>query len=426
MRIQPKRSLAAAAAAALLLSGGLAACGDDDKSDAAPPATAGPADAGAPLVPSGTGNPFVDAERAASHMPGTAIALASGIALAKELEGEVSGPASELRSGLTWLLTEHVYLAGIAVATAYHAGADSPEFRLAADTLDTNSVKVSDAIGSIAAEERDGFLDRWRGHVTDFVNYAKGAKEGGNAGKKLQDDATANLAAYAKTSGAFFDKISGGTLAADDIEAAFTEHIGLLAKSVDALAAGDATAYAQLKDAAAHMPMMAQAIAVGVAKATEMDGSPDDPAAALRADLTHLLTEHVYAAAVAVFVAYTADGGATGEQFTAAAAMVDSNSKDLAAAVGTIAGKDSGDAFYDSWTAHVTDFVNYAVGTAADDQDKVKAALANLDAYRTTAGAFFADITAGAIPADAVAGDLKIHIETTAGAIDSLKAALVK
>ena len=38
---------------------------------------------------------------------------------------------------------------------------------------------------------------------------------------------------------------------------------------------------------------------------------------------------------------------------------------------------------------------------------------------------FFETITAGALPADAVAKELKTHIETLAGAIDSLKKALL-
>ncbi|MGQ0623978.1 MAG: hypothetical protein ACT4PP_04880 [Sporichthyaceae bacterium] len=424
MQILPARPVAAAAAVLLLL-GGIAACGsDDDEPGAAPAASAEPG-VGTPLVPMGSGNPFVDAERAAAHMPMTAIALSTGIATAKELKGRIDGPAAELRSGLTWLLTEHAYLAGIAVATAYEVGERSPAFQLALDTLDTNSIKVSDAIGQIAPDERDGFLDRWRGHVSDVVDYALGAKTPGRPGAKLQAESRANLAAYAKSSGAFFDRISGGELAAKDVEASFNDHLSLLVTAVDSLAAGEARAYSQLREAAAHMPMMARALSTGIATFTEMDSDPGDAASTLRADLTHLLTEHVYAAAVAVFVAYTADDGADSEQFTAAAAMVDSNSRDLAAAIASLAGKEKGDAFYASWSAHVTDFVDYALGAAAGDEDKMAGALANLDAYRTTAGAFFSDLTGGAIPADAVAADLRTHIVSTAAAIDSLKTALL-
>jgi hypothetical protein len=337
------------------------------------------------------------------------------------MKGSADSDAAELRSGLTYLLTEHVYLAGIAVATAYHAGADSPEFKLAADAVDDNSQRVAAAIGTVAPDEEEGFLTRWRSHVTDFVNYAVAAKTKDEAGKKK---AVSNLTAYAKSSGVFFEKISGGTMKAKDVEASFNEHIGMLAKAVDLFAAGDTKAYAALKMAAGHMPMMASYLATGVDKATKGDGDPNDDASALRATLTDYLVSHVYLAGVAVFTAYTA--GADSAAFTASAGAVDSNSKDIAKAVGSIAGKDKGDAFYTTWAKHVSDFVDYAVADATNDQAKKDSALANLDAYRKSSGAFFSTITNGTIPASAVEDELKVHIETTAGVIDSLKAALVK
>ncbi len=432
MRMKPARSVVAATLAAALLGGGLAACGGDDD-EAATPADSqsqgntdqGNTDQGstttAALTPKGTGNPFADAITAASHMPMTAKALAGGIATATKMTGSADSPAAELRSGLTHLLTEHVYLAGIAVATAYHAGADSPEFKLAADAVDDNSQRVAAAIGTVAPDEEEGFLERWRSHVTDFVNYAVAAKTKDDAGKTK---AVSNLTAYAKSSGAFFEKISGGTMKAKDVEASFNEHIGMLATAVDAFAAGDTKAYTLLKDAAGHMPMMAEYLADGVDKATKGEGDPNDDASALRATLTDYFTSHVYLASVAVFTAYTA--GADSEAFAASAGAVDKNSKDISNAVGSIAGKDKGDAFYDSWAKHVTDFVTYAVAAAGSDQAGKDKALANLDAYRKSVAAFFETITSGTIPASAVEEEFKTHIEATAGAIDSLKAALVK
>jgi hypothetical protein len=425
--MKPARTLVATALAAALLGGGLSACGDDDKDTAAPAAestTTGNTDTGtstAALVPNGTGNPFADAITAAGHMPMTADALAGGIAKATKMKGNADSKAAELRSGLTYLLTEHVYLAGVAVATAYHAGADSPEFKLAAEAVDDNSKRVAAAVGSVAPDEEEGFLERWRSHVTDFVNYAVAAKTGDAKGKKAAVD---NLTAYAKSQGTFFNKISGGTMKAADVEKAFNEHIGLLAKAVDLFAAGDTKAYMALKTAAAHMPMMASYLATNIDKATKGEGDPDDEASALRATLTDYLTSHVYLASVAVFTAYTA--GADSDAFKASAAALDDNSKDLSKAVGSIAGKEKGDQFLESWRGHITDFVNYAVGDATNDQAKKDAALANLDAYRTTSGKFFETITNGTIPASAVAEELKAHVESLAGAIDSLKMALVK
>ena len=427
MPIQQTRSLVAAALAAVLLGGGHAACGGAGDAAGATGSQQDNTGSGqgatttAALSPQGTGNPFADAITAASHMPMTAEALAGGIATATKMKGSADSPAAELRSGLTHLLTEHVYLAGIAVATAYQAGAESPEFKLAADAVDDNSQRVAAAIGKVAPDEEEGFLERWRNHVNDFVTYAVGAKTQDEDAKKR---AVGNLTAYATSSGAFFEKISGGTMKAKDVEASFNEHIGMLAKAVDAFAVSGTNGYRLLKEAAGHMPMMAEYLADGVDKATRGEGDPNDEASALRATLTDYLTSHVYLAGVAVFTAYTA--GADSAAFEASAAAVDSNSKDIAKAVGGIAGEDEGDAFYDSWAKHVADFVAYAVAAAGNDQAGKDKALANLDAYRKSVGAFFQTITNGTIPASAVEEEFKVHIETTAGVIDSLKAALVK
>ena len=103
----------------------LTACGGGGSDDAAQPESASqepstPADSGA--------DPFDLTREAADHMPMTADALATGFDAALKLPGNADSDAAGLRAQLTYLLTEHVYLAGIAVDTAYVAGADSPEW----------------------------------------------------------------------------------------------------------------------------------------------------------------------------------------------------------------------------------------------------------------------------------------------------------
>src|SRR4051794_17215271 len=62
----------------------------------------------------------------------------------------VTAPASELRAGLTYLLTEHVYLAGIATGTAVKEKGDltKADVKAAVKALDDNSVALSKAVGS--------------------------------------------------------------------------------------------------------------------------------------------------------------------------------------------------------------------------------------------------------------------------------------
>jgi hypothetical protein len=423
-------SRTAVVAACLALAFTATACGADSETAAGGSATAAPMDSmsshhggatasSAALQPAGTGEPFEDLRTAGEHMPMTAAALAGGIAEGAGIEGDSSSAAAEMRATLTALLTEHVYLAGVAVATAYTAGADSAEFTASTEAVDANSVALADVVGSVAPDQREAFLQSWRSHVEDFVAYAVAAKAGDEAAKQQE---VADLAAYAQGAGQFFATVTGGVLPAEAVQAQFDEHIASLAAAIDALAAGDPTASDKLKSAGDHMAMSAEALTGGIVTATGTAGDPADPAAALRATLTSQLVSHTYLAGVAVFTAYTS--GAETPAFEAAAAALDENSVELGAVVGSVA-PDQEATFLEVWRAHIGDFVEYAVATAEGDEEGRQQQLADLDAYRATSGAFFEEITGGALPADAVAEELGTHVETLAGAIDSFAEALV-
>jgi hypothetical protein len=445
MRILPTRSTVATSLAAVLIAG-LAGCGAS-KSTASSPSSAGDtgtgataasaapspaaaggstgdssATAGSSTTSASTGNPFADIRTAAQHMPGTADALAGGVATALKL-GDVKSPASDLRAGLTYLFTEHVYLAGVAVATAYHAGPTSDAFNAAKASVMANAMDIENAVGSIVgAAKQKTFAAAFDAHIGDFVNYAVAAKGKDAKGKAA---AVKSLQAYAKTVGGFFSTVTNKTLSASVIEQDTLTHINTLAAAVDALASGSPTAYAKLKTAADHMAGSAKVIATGVAKATKMAGSATDKRADLRSTLTGQLVSHVYLAGVAVFTAYTDKPGVSGDQFKAAAAALDTNSVDLSKSVGSVSDSTSEATFLQVWRSHITNFVDYAKADATSDEAAKTKALADLGTYTTSAGDFFAKITKGALPSADVATALKAHIATLAGAIDSLKKALV-
>jgi hypothetical protein len=370
------------------------------------------------LMAHGTGAPFDDLRTAASHMPMTAAALAAGIAEGTVIKGDSASPAAELRSALTALLTEHVYLSGIAVATAYASAPNSPEVQEAAAALDQNSVAMADAVGSVVPDQQNGFLDAWRAHISDFVSYAVATKAGNDDAKAKE---VADLA-YTQSQGAFFEQVTGGALPAAAVPASLDEHVATLAAAVDALAAGDTEAFELLKIAGDHMAMSADALAADIVAATETEGDPTDDAAALRSDLTSQLVSHVYLAGTSVFAAYTA--GPDSAEFTAAAAALDENSVDIAAGIGSVA-PDHEMTFLDQWRSHISDFVNYAVAAAAGDETAKQQQLDDLNAYRASAGQFFSDITSGALAAADVTEALRHYAETLAAAIDSFVGAFV-
>lgn len=420
----------AAMAAGLTLSLTLAACSssDDTATGSSTPSMSSTMDMGGmdmgSVEPVSTGDPFADARTAAQHMPETGLTLATGLAAATGTAGEVDSDAATLRSGLTALLQEHVYLTGIGVATAYTAGADSAEFTAAKAALDGNTADLADAVGSIAGEEQGmAFQQLWDEHIGYFVDYAVAVKGGDQA---AADAAQASLAGYTTDAGTFFEQISAGNLPAAAVAEALTMHVTTLTAVIDALAAGEPTASDTLKAAAEHVGMDAATIATGLAAGAGLSGDAMDDASTLRANLTAMLQEHVYLASFAVFTAYTAEGGVESPAFTAAAATLDANSVQLSEAVASLAGEENGAAFLDLWREHIGFFVDYAVADATGDEAARDQALMDLDGYRGPAGEFFEMVSDGELPADDVAAGLGMHVSTLAGAIDSLATALVK
>jgi hypothetical protein len=419
-----------AVSAAAVLAAGLTACGGGDSAEsdnaAAPPAAestmASPtaeatASAGA-LTPEQFDDPFVGARKAAEHMPMTATALATGFAKATDAAG-VDSDAAKLRSDLTYLLSEHVYLAGLGINTALVTSPSDPKTEAALAALDENSVALSEAVGSVSDDaSKEAFLQAWRSHIKDFVSYAT-AKD--SAGEKAAEK---NLDAYRESAGKLFDKVTKGAVPASAVEKTLETHVDSLLAAVDDMKAGKSTAYDKLYEAAGHMPMTAAALSKGFAKAADISGDTDSAGSELRAGLTGLLTGHVYLAGTAVFTAYTDEGGATGKPFEAAAATLAQNTDDLTEAVGKAAPEQK-KAFNQAWTSHIEDFVAYAQAAAKGDQSAKDKELADLDGYRGSAGKLFETATKGALPADAVSESLGTHVESLAGTIDALAKALV-
>jgi hypothetical protein len=376
------------------------------------------------VQPESTGDPFADARTAAVHMPMTGETFATGFTEALDIEGDPQSEAAEVRGELTALFQEHVYLTGIAVATAYHAGAESDEFGLATETLDENSVALADAVGDLAGDDaRESFLRNWRDHIDYFVDYAVAAEAGDQEG---MDQAVADLTEYADGVGMFFDRITDGELDSDAVTESVNGHIETLAGAVDSFAAGDPEAFANLKTAADHMVMSSATMAEGLSEAADLEGDPNDDASELRSALTANLNEHVYLAGITVFVGYTDDDGLESEAFEAAAGVLDENAVELAEAVGELAGDEQRDPFLDLWRDHIGYFVDYAGAVAEGDDDAAESALMELDAYRYDAGEFFEDISGGELPAEDIEEGLSMHVQSLAGAIDSLNEALVQ
>ena len=107
------------------------------------------------------------------------------------------------------------------------------------------------------------FLELWRKHIGFFVDYTNGVAK---KDKAAQDKAVKDLMGYAEDFGAFLAS-ANPNLPKDVVAGLVRDHAVGLKAVVDAQAAGDwPSAYAKLREAAAHMQMIADPLAGAIAK----------------------------------------------------------------------------------------------------------------------------------------------------------------
>jgi hypothetical protein len=104
-------------------------------------------------------------------------------------------------------------------------------------------------------------------------------------------------------------------------------------------------------------------------------------------------------------------------QVVGAVKALDANSVALAKTVGSVY-PDAEKPFLASWRQHIGFFVNYTLGKATKDDKQVAKAKADLDAYRTSFGELINSVIPE-LPADAVAEELKPHVQSLYAAIDA-------
>jgi hypothetical protein len=202
-------------------------------------------------------------KEAAGHMTMIAAPLAGAIDKQLDFEGATDSDAANLRATLNRNLQEHVYLAGAATGEAL-AG-NTKGFEAAAAALDTSSNDLIAAVTSVyGAEAGQAFDPLWKKHIGFFVDYTNGIA---TDDKTKSDKALADLQAYAGEFGAFIESATVGGLPKDAVAKLLESHATTLIAAIDAQKAGEATAaFANLKEAAGHMPAIADPLAAAIAK----------------------------------------------------------------------------------------------------------------------------------------------------------------
>lgn len=325
----------------------------------------------------------------------------------------VDAEVASLQQTLTYQLTEHEYLAGIAVAMAVING-DQPElFEAAAAALDENSKDLAASIESIYGPEGgDQFLKLWRKHIGFFVSYTQAGGEGAQA-KKAEKD----LDGYRSDFGAFIESATEGALPKAAVADALKPHVEMTLDTIDTvLGKSEGNPFEKLYDAANHLSGVATALTGGIAQSQGIEGDPQAPSAQLQQVLTAQLNGHEYLAGSAVAMAVI--NSDSPELFEAAAAALDKNSIDLSKSIASVYGKAAGEQFLELWRKHIGFFVSYT--QAGGEGPEAAKAVKQLDGYRTDFGAFIDAATEGGLPRDAVADALKPHVKSTLTAIDGV------
>jgi hypothetical protein len=286
--------------------------------------------------------------------------------------------AAQLRSKLTGLLQEHVYLAGAVASSRGRAD----ETAAAQAALDGNTEALAANMKAIfsgdAAKVATDFPALWKGGVVQ------------NAGAigSLFSGALPGLSA---------DKVSGPLSAAEQ-------------------GVGNGANFTGLRAAAAQMATLASSLAGAIHQKypDKIGGDPASKAADLLTILHAGLREHVYLASAATNGAL----GGRADEFAAASAALDANSNDLTAAIGSVYGPEAGKAFDPLWKKHIGFLVDYTNGLAGKQQAKADEAIKNLLAYAEDFGAFI-NTASPKLTKDAVAELVKTHILTLKDVIDA-------
>lgn len=141
--------------------------------------------------------------------------------------------------------------------------------------------------------------------------------------------------------------------------------------------------------------------------------STDTKPADLRVLLNGLQQEHVALASDATRAGF--DGTPS---FKPAAESLDKNSRDLAASVGSVYGKDAEAKFYEIWNSHIGFFVDYTVAAKAGDQAGMDTAVKNLNGYVDGISTFFSQANPN-LPKEAVAQLIGEHVGLLKAAVDT-------
>jgi hypothetical protein len=257
---------------------------------------------------------------------------------------------------------------------------------------------VGQLFGTATAQK---FGPMWSRHIVALFAYA-GALAAHDDNALTQ--ARQQLTEYEEAIGSFLAGASHGRLSPAAAHSAVLAHVSHLTMQADAYAAHDyATADRLYRESYQHTYDLGLALANALLPASE-SATLQAPMWRLRSQLGKLLAEH------AVLVEDVNRAAVTNTpDFSASAQMINGNTRDLAAAVGTLFGPAAGRDFQSLWAQHVEQLVAYAGATAAKDAGRQAQARARLNDFEGRMAAFLDTATGDRMSANNLAAALLDH-----------------
>ncbi|MEW6472933.1 MAG: hypothetical protein AB1679_11740 [Actinomycetota bacterium] len=286
--------------------------------------------------------------------------------------------AAQLRSRLTGLLQEHVYLAAAVAGSR---------------------ARPDEAAAAQAA--LDGTTEALMANMTAIFtgDDAPVATQFGELWK----------AGPAQNAGAIGSLFSGALpgLAADSVSGPLTAALQ---------GVGSGTNFTGLRAAAAEMGTLASSLVGAIAKKypDKIGGDPASKAAELLNNLNAGLREQVYLTAAATNAAL----GGRADESAGARAALDANSGDVTNVIAGAYGPEAGTAFGPLWKKHIDLLVEYANAVGSKDQSKADEAMGKLLAYTEEFGTFV-NTASPKLTKEAVADLVKTHVLTLKDVIDA-------
>ncbi|MEU7909399.1 hypothetical protein [Actinoplanes sp. NPDC049118] len=245
------------------------------------------------------------------------------------------------------------------------------------------------------------FAALWAEHVVELFTYARGLADQDDA---VRAEAREELIEYEQDLAGFFVDASHGRLTTRAANRAMRMHVDHLLGQADAYAARDYPAAERLyRESYQHTYELGGTVAGALLTGRDA-AALRAPIWRLRSQLGKLLAEHVVLVEDVTRAAVT-----NSPDFSAAAQMLNGNTRDLATAMDSLFGAGAARSFQSLWASHVDQVVAYAAAAAARDPGRRDRARARLHELEGRLAAFLENATGKRLRSTSLSDALLAH-----------------